>query len=92
MSEVAVVVVGDVGHVEHVELFLTSPTSGIDWEEDRPGDEHAYDAADDHDLQQAEEEKSVQTVVVQDIGVWHGIELTEPRSKAARQAGCTLTV
>lgn len=69
MSEVAIVVVRDIGHVQDVQLRLSTTASGVDWKEDRPGDAHANEAAHDRDLEEAQQKISIESVMVQNVGI-----------------------
>ncbi len=81
MSVVAVLV-GHVRHAQDIQLRLASPTRRIDWEKYRP----CYAAADErngyYDLEESKEQIPIQRRMVQDEGIWDGIEAPNPIEEA----------
>lgn len=61
-----VVIVGDVGKSQNVKLLCTAAASRIDGEEDWPRYGAADQADDDGDLEEAQEEIAVESVMVED--------------------------
>lgn len=72
-AALTVVVVRHVAECEDIELPLSTPAGDVDGKEDWP----CYDAAnqaDNHgDFEEAQEEVTIERVVVQDPGVWDGV-------------------
>lgn len=82
MSKVLVVVVGNIGECEQVQLTLAATTSRIDGEQDGPGNQTAHETAYDRDLEKSQEQVAVEGVVVQDVRIGRGPELRDPIDKA----------
>lgn len=59
MREILVVVVGDIGEGEQVQLRFTAATSGIDWEKDRPGDQASHETAHYRDLEESQKQVAI---------------------------------
>lgn len=78
MGKILVVVVGHIRQSENVQLGLATPTSGVDWEQDRKCDAASDQASDDGHFQQPQEKKAIQRVVIEDIAVRSVEESTEP--------------
>jgi len=64
VGEETEVVVGDVRHAEDVELRSASTTGSIDREEDRPCDEAADETNDDRDLEESQEQETVERLML----------------------------
>lgn len=77
----------DIADAKEVELGLSITASGIDGEQDRPGDAAADEADDSDDLKEAQEQVAVERVMVQDVGVGDLPESRDPGEKALGKLG-----
>jgi hypothetical protein len=68
---------------EHIELLLSIATSCVDWEENRPCDDRAQEAHDDHHLEEAHEEVAVDRLVIQDVLILQVFEIGDPSKEAS---------
>lgn len=68
MSEVPVRIF-DIGHAQNVQLLLATAASGIDREQDGPGDNASGKRHDDQDLEEPEPKVSVKRVVPEHMAV-----------------------
>jgi len=90
VSKVTVVAVRNIGHVENVELRLTSTTGSVDWEEYWPSYGHSNKTGDNGHLEEAEEKITIESVVVQNVGVRKSEELAEPVGTTAWESRSSL--
>lgn len=70
MGKVAAVAIRrDIGKAQNIQLLFTTTAGGIDWEQDGPSDA----ATDEHDsgrqLQESQQEISIQRVVLENVSV-----------------------
>jgi hypothetical protein len=79
----------DVAHREDVELLLANTTCCVDREQNRPRDAAAQEAQDNHHLEEAHEEVTVDRLVVQDVLILEILEVFNP-SKQAPTLGWSL--
>lgn len=86
------VLVGDICKSEHIQLNLADTASGIDWEEDWPGNAAANEANDHCDLQEAEEKVAVKGIMLQDICIGNLPVAISLRSISARIPFYTLLI
>lgn len=62
----------DIGHAQNVQLLLTTAASGIDREQDRPGDNASDKTHDNQDLEEAEPQVTIKRVVSEHMAVGKG--------------------
>jgi hypothetical protein len=59
----------DVGHAQDIELLLAGTTSGVDGKQDGHRDDASYQAHDDLKLQEAQEQVSIDALVLKHEGI-----------------------
>lgn len=82
-------VLPDVAHRENIELLLANTTSCVDREQNRPRDAAAQEAQDNHHLEEAHKEVTVDRLVVQDVLILEILEVFDP-SKQTPTLGWSL--
>jgi hypothetical protein len=75
------VLILDIGEAKNVELFLTTSTSGVDWEQDRPCDTAADEAYNDSQFEIAQQKVSIQRIVLENVFI-RNLEYSVSRSEA----------
>ena len=78
MCIVSILGVRNVAEADYIQLDLTSATSSIDGEQDRPCHQTANETDSHRNFEVAQQEIAIQGVVVEDIAVWDLAESTEP--------------
>lgn len=84
---VGVVLVGvdDVADGQEIQLAESAAAGAVEREEDGPGEAAAGEADDGQDLEEAEEEETIDGAVVEDEGVWDLEEGDDPLDEALGQ-------
>ena len=74
----------DVTHREKVKLFFARncTTSGVDREQDRPCNAATQEAQDNHNLEKAHEEITVDRLVIQNVLILEVLEIFQPSEEA----------
>ena len=77
----------DVANGEEIKLLQTAAASGVDSQQDGPGQAAPGQAYDGQDFEEAEKQKAIERAVVEDVVIVDGKERLDPIEPAVREPG-----